>query len=119
MTAARRDGHSTEFGLWVREQPALASELGFIATNLDFIWHNYRTGQWMLMEEKRCMKQIPPWQARLYQMVDVCCKVAGTNYCGFHRLVFEHHSPTDGQMWLDGKLLTESELVEFLRTFRR
>jgi hypothetical protein len=45
MTRKRYDNHSTEFGLWLREQEELKSSLGFVATNLDFIWSNYKTNK--------------------------------------------------------------------------
>lgn len=44
---------STEFGLWLRRQEKIKSEDGFVATNLDYVWHNYETGLWMIIEEKR------------------------------------------------------------------
>jgi len=51
MTRRRNDNHSTEFGLWLREQPDIDSKLGYITTNLDYVWKNYKTGDWMLIEE--------------------------------------------------------------------
>jgi len=53
MTRKRNDSHSTEFGLWLREQNEIDSSLGYLATNIDFMWTNYKTGQWMILEEKR------------------------------------------------------------------
>jgi len=118
MTRQRYDEHSTEFGLWTRDQPELASEntpgMGFITSNLDFIWHNYLTGDWMLLEEKRHRGYIKRWQQALFDLVDRCCR-GDPHYHGFHKLVFEKTNPEDGQMWLDGKLITRDELIRFLR----
>ena len=43
MTQKRRDDHSTEFGLWLREQDDLDSKKGYIATNIDYVWINYKS----------------------------------------------------------------------------
>lgn len=53
MTTWRRDEHSSPFGLWLREQHEIDSNLGFITTDIDYIWKNYVTNEWMLIEEKR------------------------------------------------------------------
>jgi len=53
MTKPRFDDKSTEFGLWLRNQKEIDSGLGYITSNLDYIWRNYNTGDWMLIEEKR------------------------------------------------------------------
>ena len=55
MTQKRRDGNSTEFGLWLREQPEIDSKYGYVTTNIDFFWCNYKSNEWMLIEEKRFM----------------------------------------------------------------
>lgn len=52
------DKNSTEFGLWLREEKEIDSSLGFIATNLDYVWCNYKNGLWMIIEEKRFMGKI-------------------------------------------------------------
>ena len=67
MTKQRYDNHSTEFGLWLREQLELDSKLGFITTNLDYIWENYNTGEWMLIEEKRYMGKVGYSQGKLFK----------------------------------------------------
>ena len=58
MTRKRYDKHSTEFGLWLREQKELDSKFGYVATNLDYMWKNYKTGLWMFLEEKRYNGQL-------------------------------------------------------------
>lgn len=113
MTRQRYDGHSTEFGLWLRQQTEIDSRLGFVATNVDFVWKNYKTGQWMFLEEKRHGARIRWWQQQLFTMIDQACKdVAG--YQGFHVLTFENTNPEDGRVYLDYKEITKTQLVQFL-----
>lgn len=114
MTQERRDGHSTEFGLWLRRQREIDSKLGYVATNLDFIWSNYRTGAWMILEEKRYGQQPRRYQLCLFWLLD---KVAplDPNYRGFHLLTFQKTCPEDGEVFLDDRLIGRDELVEFLQ----
>ena len=115
MTQARRDGHSTEFGLWLRVQPEIDSKReGFVATNLDYIWSNYRSGQWMLLEEKRFGMTPRRYQLCLFALLDKLAWI-DPRYRGFHLLVFERTSPDDGEIFLDGKVIDKAELLEFLQ----
>jgi hypothetical protein len=122
MTRQRNDSHSTEFGLWVRGQmpnqktsvDCIDSSFGFVTTNLDYIWENYKTGQWLLLEEKRYNHQMTASQKKQFEKLDTLlrgCK----GYRGFHFLNFEYTSPEDGKMWLDHKLITKHDLIEFLK----
>ena len=114
MTRPRNDGHSTEFGLWLRQQKGIDSALGYLASNLDYVWKNYKTGDWMLIEEKRYQTTPKRWQRDIFQQVhSLCC--ADTKYHGFHLLVFENTSPDDGKIWLDKTEITEAELIAFLQ----
>lgn len=114
MTQARRDAHSTEFGLWLRDQPEIDSALGFVASNIDYIWANYKTGDWMLIEEKRFNKKPKFYQSNLFKKMDAACRGAD-GYFGFHTIIFEKTSPDDGWIELDDKRVTPSELLAFLR----
>lgn len=53
MTRRRLDGHSTEFGLWIRDVPQLDSMLGFRAYNIDYAWAHFSNGKYLFIEEKR------------------------------------------------------------------
>lgn len=117
MTRQRYDEHSTEFGLWLREQAILESSLGFVATNLDYIWNNYKTGQWMLIEEKRHGGTVTFSQNRIFQLIDKAC-MGAEGYCGLHIIRFEKTSPSDGRIWLDGKEVSCQRLLEFLEQFQ-
>ena len=115
MTTKRRDNHSTEFGLWLRDQEAISSGNGFLATNLDFIWTNYTTKNWMMIEEKRYMSFPKPWQQKMFRAIDKAAR-SDINYRGFHLLMFEKTSPTDGRIFLNftKNEITLNQLLEFL-----
>jgi hypothetical protein len=114
VTRQRNDNHSTEFGLWLREQAEIDSSKGYIATNVDYVWRNHNTDRWMLIEEKRYGTQPPRWQWEIFKMLDWCCKYH-PHFCGFHLIIFERTSPEDGRMWLDGREINKAELLDFLQ----
>ena len=118
MTRQRNDNHSTEFGLWLREQEELDSKLGYVATNLDYIWSNYKTGQWMLLEEKRYMSEPTFSQHEQFNKIHKAC-LGDTGYCGLHLIQFEKTSPEDGAIFLDRHEISKAELVKFLQTFEK
>lgn len=114
MTRKRNDSHSTEFGLWLREQPEIDSGLGYVCTNVDYMWRNYKTGQWMLIEEKRHGSQVKKWQQSMFDILNWCGK-QHPRFCGFHTIVFENTGPEDGKIYLDGIYITKAELIDFLK----
>jgi hypothetical protein len=116
MTQQRRDEHSTEFGLWLRKQPEIDSGLGYIATNIDYIWENYKNGKWMIIEEKRYGFEPKFYQKKILKLLDENCR-NDKNFYGAHVLVFEKTSPDDGNIFWDGKQITKDKLIELL-TFR-
>ena len=114
MTRRRYDNHSTEFGLWLRQQPDLDSRLGFIATNVDYVWCNYKTGRWMLIEEKRFKARMNKPQEVLFSKL----AAVGQNdplFMGAHLLRFERTSPDDGRMMWNNGLITVEQLKALLR----
>lgn len=114
MTKSRNDNHSTEFGLWLREQPEIDSQLGFLATNLDYVWTNYNTGEWMLIEEKRYMSKCKPWQRSLFNTVHKSIK-KDSLYKGFHLLQFEKTNPEDGKIFINCNEVSKDQLGLFLQ----
>ena len=121
MTKQRNDEHSTEFGLWLRGQlpeqklsvDAIDSSLGYIATNLDYIWGNYKTEKWMLIEEKRHGRKPSFPQKEQFRALHRACK--GTpGYNGLHLIVFENTSPEDGRIWINNKQVDIYGLMDFL-----
>ena len=124
MTRKRNDGHSTEYGLWTRDQKNLASKklnydgtendvYGFVATNLDYIWGNYRTGKWMLHEEKRFMCELTYSQENLYKALHN--SIDNVLYAGFHHIMFEKTNPEDGKVFVNDTFLTTDEFILFLQ----
>lgn len=114
MTRQRNDSHSTEFGLWLREQKEIDSSLGFVATNVDYLWRNYKTGCWMLIEEKRYGSIAKYPQTEMFSLLDRACK-NDPKYKGFHYLIFENTSPEDGSITLDGQQISKDDLIKFLK----
>ena len=115
MTRQRYDEHSTEFGLWLRkpERKEIDSSLGFVTTNIDYIWKNYKTGKYMLIEEKRYLSKLTYSQSKIMQSIDNVLK-KDSNYCGFYLLQFEKTNPDDGKIFLNSIEITKNQLIEFL-----
>ena len=113
MTRKRNDKHSTEFGLWLREQECIDSSKGFIATNLDYVWSNYKTGEWLLIEEKRYNKDMTRAQVDQFRILHDAAK-SDSKYKGFYLIVFERTSPEDGIIKISGEVVTAKELLDFL-----
>ena len=114
MTKKRFDNHGTEFSLWLREQPKVDSSIGYTATNIDYVWRNYKTGDWMIIEEKCFMAKPERWQKEIFEIVNQCCK-HDPKFRGFHLIQFKNTSPEYGEIFLDGKEISEANLIEFLQ----
>ncbi len=118
MTTQRRDNHSTEFGLWLRDQTELSSKLGYLATNIDYVWSSYKYPGWALIEEKRHCAGMANWQNEVFTRVDAAAQ-NDPNYRGFYVVRFENTSPDDGRIWLchgsDAREVTKAELIAFLQ----
>lgn len=115
MTRQRNDSHSTEFGIWVRNQSEIDSKLGYVASNIDFMWMNYNEKLWMLIEEKRHGARLTFSQSQMYQVLDKACR-SDPNYQGLHLLVFEKTNPLDSD-WIrwDDTIITTSDLISILQ----
>ena len=118
MTKRRNDSHSTEFGLWLREQREIDSKDGYLATNIDFMWSNYKTKKWMILEEKRYMSTPKRWQHGLFQILHTVCRL-DPNYQGLHLIQFEKTGPEDGKIYVNKNEVTKKELIEFLQFKRK
>ena len=116
MTKRRYDNHSTEFGLWLRGVPEIDSDDGFLASNLDYIWMNYKTGDWMLIEEKRYMSKMKRWQKDIFRTLHKASK-NDPKYRGFAFIQFEKTSPEDGKTYWNNKEISRDELVRRLAGF--
>jgi len=120
LTRKRDDEHSTEFGLWLREQPEIDSYLGYRGYNLDYIWWKKKgfdkiPTSWRLIEEKRFMANLKPDQRLTYRWLHKkIMKLKDVTYKGIHLLQFENTNPEDGKIFLNRKLITKKELLDFL-----
>lgn len=115
MTRKRDDKHSTEFGLWLRNQIEIDSRIGYVTSNVDYVWMDYRNGLYMIIEEKRYRRGwIEKWQKDVYKTLHRNC-VNDPLYRGFHKLVFEKTSPDDGWVNLDDERIPREMLFKWLR----
>lgn len=122
MTRKRYDQSSTEFGLWLREQKEICSYLGYRASNLDYIWA-HESGAWCMIEEKRHMAALRPWQEGLFRRMHDAAKFE-EKYRGFYFINFENTSPEDGRIYwtklfcppFEAQELTKDELLVKLRS---
>lgn len=117
MTQQRRDSSSTQFGIWLRQQPEIDSALGFVATNLDYVWKNWKQGWWMLIEEKRFGYEPRFYQRQIFETLDRAAR-SDPNYRGFFTVVFENTNPDDGNILINGVKVTRDQLIGFLTTGR-
>jgi hypothetical protein len=114
MTQKRRDNHSTEFGIWLREQKEIDSSLGYVTTNIDYVWKNYKTGEWMIIEEKRFNGSVKFYQQKIYDCLDSVSK-NDPKYRGFYVITFEKTSPEDGEIKINGLAVDKPALINFLQ----
>jgi len=114
MTKPRYDTHSTEFGLWLREQPEIDSVLGYVATNIDFFWKNYKTGEFMLLEEKRYMSEPAYFQTKIFDQLKDAFS-SDPKYKGFYLIQFENTNPDDGKIFINKKEAKKEQLLELLQ----
>lgn len=111
---------SIEFGLWLRKQKEIDStnryNYGgyFTGTNIDYFWRDYKTKDFMFIEEKRYKSKVTYAQRESFVFLDNVLQ-CHPKYHGFHILQFENTSPEDGKIFLDHKEITKEELIKFLR----
>jgi hypothetical protein len=128
-TKQRNDSHSTEFGLWLRNQRSLDSRLyGFDGENLDYVWFAYRDGWVITIEEKRhgAAQAVP--QRDTHSIINQMLQYASNReyltmrgkrkieYRGYYLIQFENTTPDDSQ-WIkiNGHEYTSQELLFLLR----
>ena len=111
MTTRRRDNHSSPFGLWLRDQREIDSKRGFIATDIDYIWKNYITNEWLLLEEKRYGKKPTRPQINMFSQIDRYL-LSSKLYRGYYIASFENTSPDDGLIDL-GRVNSNVEAIKY------
>ena len=107
---------ATPFSLWLRDQSEISSNKsqGFVTTNIDYMWFNYKNNQWMLIEEKRHGAKVSWSQRQQFRVIDAACR-NDKNYHGMHLLVFENTTPEDGKIYLNHVEIDKDTLISFLR----
>jgi hypothetical protein len=114
MTKDRTYSGGTEFSMWLREQPELDSSKGYITTDVDYVWVNANTDEFMLIEEKRYGWFVKGTQQKVFRILNAACK-HDKNYRGYHLLTFENTNPQDGGIHLNNKDITTVDLIRFLQ----
>ena len=132
MTRLRNDGNDTPFGRWLRNHPSLDSRDGYDAQNIDYVWHHYRDGKIMLIEEKTYHATSSKAQKDTHSIMHQALRYACTHmeftrphaapnrptriqFYGYHIITFEQTHPQDGAIFLNDERITESELLAFLQ----
>lgn len=104
------------FSGWVRENLPNSNK-GFMVSDLDFIFQNYKTKKVMLLEVKTRSAKLRKWQKILFANLDKWIKHGISKdwqYLGFHTVRFENTDFNNGRVLFDNKLVTEKELIENL-----
>ena len=110
------DARSLFVSDWMRANLPDSSK-GLTITDLDFILYNYKTNQLMLLEVKQCNGK-PSWsQTEVFKILHKACGKGlpkdDYEYLGFHLLKSEEET-FRGQIWFDGQLITEDQLIKVL-----
>ena len=117
MTRKEQSGErNLEFSQWVRDKLP-DSSTGYLASDLDFILCNYKTRNVMLLEVKTHKAKLRTWQDKLFRRLDSWIEGGiedGWIYHGFHTVRFENSGFEDGRCMLDGRIISEKELIAFL-----
>jgi hypothetical protein len=126
MTQQSLNGKQSEFSLWlrnklpdnvhfVRENDPLDSKDGFIATDIDYIWMNFKSNEWMILEEKKYKREVPYAQKNILVMLHNLAKKNDAKYKGLYLIQFENTNPEDGRIWINNKETTKEQLIKLLR----
>lgn len=115
----------TPFSRWLRDTEIKAS-----CHDIDYVWHNYREGWFITLEEKTNGAQQSISQrdthATVFQMLRAssphrCLTLRGwrnIEYRGHYVISFEHTTPDNGTFTIDNRLATRSQLIELLEKGR-
>lgn len=118
---------ATPFSAWLRALPAPLDSRTCVAHNLDYVWHNYRDGWLLTIEEKRFGGQSDRSQQDTHNTVAQLLRVAsGTvvetlrgprpiHYHGHYVVRFENTTPDDGALWINGAPSARDDVIALLR----
>lgn len=84
------------FSRWIRKN-CKDSSCGMIVQDIDFIIRNYKTGEMIMVEEKKRKGKMSYSQEKTYRLLDGVFKRSNEmKYRGFYLIVFSHTSFEDG-----------------------
>jgi len=89
---------------------------GFTCTNIDYSVFNWKSKEWLYLEEKRHQGVPSETQIQQFELLDTLARATPSQwaYRGFFIVQFEHDKPDDGLIWVDGIETTEQELDDLL-----
>jgi hypothetical protein len=90
---------------------------GYLITDIDKVICNWKTRRMMFLELKKNMASMPEWQRRIYADLSRWIQNGigdGWRFDGWHLLQFENAAPDDGETYMDGRIITEEDLINFL-----
>ena len=106
------------FSDWLRKNPKLSSCKGFITTNVDYIWKNYKTGDFILLEIKTFMAELKFPQTKMLYDLDDMLK-PNKKYKGFYLIQFDKTNPEDSRhIKINNKFVTKEKLEYLLENFK-
>jgi hypothetical protein len=132
MTIPRRNGEDSPLNAWIRKQSGLDSSDGYVGTDVDMVWYNYKRAFIMLLEQKEYLAEVKPSQEATLSVIDQGLLYSLGNsglillpkrlripdmvhYCGCHLVVCQHTNPEDGDLYVDGVQISIEQFLRFLR----
>jgi hypothetical protein len=105
-----------QFSGWIREKLP-DSSTGMSASDLDFVLWNWKKKTVMLLEIKTRNALPRKGQQMMWQRLNRWIQKGiddDWTYKGFHLIQFTNTNFDDGAVKLDGKVVTEKQLIDFL-----
>jgi hypothetical protein len=105
-----------QFSGWIREKLP-DSSTGMSATDLDFILFNWTAKEMMMIEVKTRNAKPKKNQMEIFKLLSRWIQQGidnGWTYKGFHLVQFTNTNFDDGAVKLNGKVVTEKQLIDFL-----
>lgn len=108
--------NNNEFGDWMRLNLP-SSQTGLCIADFDWLYYNWKTKKFQLVEEKRAKGYVNEWIKRfrkevLHPAMEEFCKKNGIKYGGYNIVHFEKNGPTDGKIFFGENLGEEVEITE-------
>lgn len=103
---------SLEFSQWVKENLP-DSSTGYMVTDLDFFFYDYKRKKVAIVEVKQHNKIIDDWQNNAFRFLRDCIrngKPEGWEFIGYFVIRFENTNFSDGKVYLDGTETTEEAI---------